>query len=220
MRKVMISRSGLGMAAAVIAALGLCAQEKKEPVKAEGIPPRAAPTDYQFHGQAGTLTVAAEFTGHAIATPESTLMTEDYVAIETAVYGPADTKMNLSRDQFSLRLNGKKALLASQPYGLVVKTLKDPEIEPTAAETKSKTSVNAGGGQQADNSPPPPFRVPDNVRREWGQRLQRESLPEGERVLPQAGLIYFPFHGKTEKLQSIELIYTGPSGSVTLALAP
>jgi hypothetical protein len=199
--------------------LCLGAQTPVAPPKAEGLSPRAAPTDYQAQGQAGTLTIAAEFTGHSVATPEATLNSEDYVVIETAVYGPAGTRIKLSREDFTLRVNGKKNVLPSQPYGLVVKTLKDPLLEPSTAETKSKTSVGTGG-QNEGNSPPPPFRVPDEVRHTWSQRLQKESLPEGDRALPVAGLIYFIYRGKTEKMQSIELTYTGAAGTATLALQP
>lgn len=214
--------TGVRIAGLLAAVLCLCGQEQKQepntPLKAEGIPARAAPTDYQSHAQAGALTVAAEFTGHAVATPEGTLTAEDYVVVETAVYGPPGTRIKLSHEDFSLRVNGKKAALPGLPYGLVVKNLKDPSLEPPASETKSKTVV--GGGGQGENSPPPPFRVPDAVRHEWGERLQKLSLPEGERALPQAGLIYFLYHGKTEKIQSLELIYSGPAGTATLALEP
>ena len=198
-------------------ALYLYAQEQAAPPKIEGIAPRATPADYQFHAQAGSLTLAAEFTGHSVATPEATLTTDDYVVIETAVYGPPGARATLSAGDFSLQINGKKPATA-QPYGLVVKTLRDLELEPTASEQKSKTSVGTGG--QSDNSPPPPYRVPDALRHEWRLRLQKISLPEGDRALPQAGLIYFQYRGKTEKIQSLKLTYTGQAGQVTLALQP
>ncbi len=200
-------------------ALYLCAQEHNASAKEPGIPPRATPADYQFHAQAGTLTVAAEFTGHSVGTPEGTLTTEDYVVIETAVYGPAGARTALSPGDFSLRVNRNKKTIPGEPYGLVVKTLRDFNIEPTASEQKSKTSVGTGG-QSGQSSTPPPFRVPDAVRHEWKERLEKASLPEGDRVLPQAGLVYFPYHGKTEKIQSLELIYKGPAGQCTIDLQP
>ena len=43
---------------------------------------------------------------------------------------------------------------------------------------------------------------------------------EGERTLPQAGLIFFQYRGKTQSIHSIELIYAGPAGKATLALQP
>ncbi|HLY18050.1 MAG TPA: hypothetical protein VKR61_12550 [Bryobacteraceae bacterium] len=216
-------RIGALIAGVLSTALVLGGQDQKtEPSaapKAEGIPPRTAPTDYQFHAQAGTFTVAAEFTGHSVATPESTLTTDDYVVIEVAVYGPAGARIKLSREDFALRVNGKKAVLPSQPYGLVVKNLKDPLLEPTASENKSKTSVGTGGQSDA-GSTPAPYRVPDAIRHAWGQQLQKLALPEGDRALPRAGLIFFTYRGKTDKIDSIELTYTGPAGPATLALQP
>ena len=39
-------------------------------VEGQGLPPRAAPSDYQAHAQAGAVTIAADFAGHSVATPE------------------------------------------------------------------------------------------------------------------------------------------------------
>ena len=52
------------------------------------------------------------------------------------------------------------------------------------------------------------------------QRVQKASLPEGNRDLPQAGLLFFQFRGKEKNLQSIELLYDGPPGKATLKLQP
>jgi hypothetical protein len=205
------------LTAAILATVsGLWAQKPNPGI--QGIPPRTAPADYQYHAQAGNLTVAAEFTGHSVGTPEGPLTTEDYVVFEVAVYGPAGARTTLAARDFSLRFPAKKPIMA-QPYGLVVPTLKDFQLEPTASEQKSKTSVGTGG-QSESSSTPAPFKVPPEIRRSWGQRLQKASLEEGDRALPQAGLIYFPYRGKTEKIQSMELVYTGPSGQCTLTIEP
>jgi len=189
---------------------------RPEPPKAEGIPPRTAPTDYQAHGQAGPLSIGAEFTGHEVATPESVLHADDYVAVEVGIYGPPGAHATISTANFTLRVNGKKPLPA-QPYGLVVGNLKDPELMPTAEEQKSKTTVGSSG-TQTDSSPPPPYRVPDALKHEYFQRLQKLSLPEGDRALPQAGLIYFTYHGKTDKIDSLKLTFADAGGHVTLSL--
>jgi hypothetical protein len=62
--------------------------------------------------------------------------------------------------------------------------------------------------------------VPVPLQRAMAQRVQRASLPEGERNLPQAGLLFFQYRGKTKNLQSLELIYDGPAGKATLKLQP
>jgi hypothetical protein len=52
------------------------------------------------------------------------------------------------------------------------------------------------------------------------QRVQKATLPEGDRPLPQAGLVFFPYRGGAKGIHSVELTYDGPAGKVTLALQP
>src|SRR6266568_3824061 len=106
------------------------AQNTPTPNETRGVPPRAAPADYQAQAQAGTFTIAAEFKGHSVPTPDATLSTEDYVAAEVALFGPPEARLKLSIDDFSLRINGKKTPVPSAPYALVFSSLKDPEWEP------------------------------------------------------------------------------------------
>jgi hypothetical protein len=190
--------------------------------EAKGLSPRAAPTDYQSHAQVGAVTIAAEFTGHSITSPQSVLATEDYVVVEVGFFGPPETQLKISSDDFSLRINGKKTPLPARPSVSVFKSLKDPEWEPPIpVESKSKTSLGSGGGGQNDpGAPPPVVHIPIEVERGWALRVQKATLPEGERLLPVAGVIFFQYRGKTDNIDSIELIYTGPAGKATLKLHP
>jgi hypothetical protein len=198
----------------------------KGPEPSKGVPPRATPGDYQAHAQAGTVTIAAEYAGHSIPDPQSILSTEDFEVVEVALFGPPDARLKLSYTDFSLRINGKKALLPARPYALVFKSLRDPDYvapeEADAKEAKKAASSTVNTGGSARSAPiggpeplPPIIHIPIAITRGWEQRVQRSSLPEGERPLPQAGLIFFDHRGKT---QSIELIYNGPAGKVTLPL--
>jgi hypothetical protein len=38
--------------------------------------------------------------------------------------------------------------------------------------------------------------------------------------LPEAGLLFFSYHGRSEQIKSVELIYSGPAGKATLTLQP
>jgi hypothetical protein len=202
----------------IAAAFCLCASGQTPPTeKTLGLPPRLAATDYQAHAQAGAITIAAEFTGHAVPLPEETLSTEDYVVVETAIFGPANTRIQLSLEDFSLRVNGKKNALPNQPFGVVFQSLKNPDLEPPASAAKSKTSVGSGG-QGGDSSPPPVFHLPPEVKHAMQQHVQKAALPLGDRVMPVAGLIFFQYRGKN--IQSLELIYSGPAGKATLDLRP
>jgi len=213
---------------ALTGALCLCAQGQNSPGKdaqseTKGMPPRPSPAEYQAHAQAGAATIAAEFTGRSVPTLQGPLATEDYVAIETGFFGPPGARITISSTDFSLRINGKKPL-PSQPFGLVIASVKDPEwAPPEPVQPKQKTVLNSGGGssEQSDSkTPPPPVKIPIEIQRGWAQRVQRVALPEGDRPLPQAGLIFFQYRGKVDRIDSMELIYAGPAGKATLTLQP
>jgi hypothetical protein len=174
------------------------------------------------------MTIAAEFVGHFVPTLQGNLSTEDYVVVETGMFGPPEAHIKLFLGDFSLRINGKKTALPAQPYGMVIKSLKDPDWEPSAAaesSSKSKTNVITGGqgvgggGGGHDKDPPAPVRIPVEVQRAMEQRIQKASLPQGDRTVPVAGLIFFQY-GRAQGIRSIELIYNGSAGSVTLELRP
>jgi len=206
--------SALGAALLVAAPLY---SQTAPPRESMGLPPRASATDYQSHTQAGAVTLAAEFDEHFIPLPDGTLTTDDFVVVEVALFGKPGARATLSPGEFSLRINGKKSPIESQPYVLVGDSLKDPNAEPPSS-SKSKTSVGGSGGDL--NAPPPVVKVPLEVRRKWVERVQKGSLAEGDRPLPQAGLIFFPYHGKSKGIHSVELIYNGASGQGTLQLNP
>jgi len=193
------------------------------------MPPRATPGDYQAQAPAGTVTVAADFLGHAILTPDgATYMMDDYVAVETGLFGPSGARLKISSADFSLRILAKKKMkpLPSEPFGGVLKSLKDPEWEDTAAIELKKAKDEKGsggistGGQNQDNTPPVAPKMPLPMRRAMEQRVEKCVLPEGDRSLPQAGVIFFPYHGKAETIHAVELIYDGPAGKATLKLQP
>jgi hypothetical protein len=208
----------------LIAAICLCVPGQDTPgndaqTEAKGLPPRVSPADYQTHAQAGTLTVAAEFKGHSVPTLQGPLTTEDYVVVETGLFGPPGARIKLSIEDFALRINGKKAPLPSQPFGLVLRSLRDPEWEPPAQDKKSKGSFGTGGPDDS-TAPPAPVKIPIELQRAMAQRVQKAALPQGDRSLPQAGIIFFQCRDRAQSIRSVELIYAGPGGKATLALQP
>jgi len=211
-------------------ALCVCAQEqppakdapaKEAPaVEIRGVPPRVAPTDYQAMAHAGTVILAADFQQHAIPTQGGVFSTEDFVIVEAGLYGPAGAQLKISADDFSLRINGKKVPLPSRPFGTVFSSAKDPSWEPPEApSSKSKGGLSTGGGADAASAPAP-VHMPLPLQRVMQQKIQKAALPEGDRPLPQAGLLFFSYHGLEKGIYSVELIYNGPAGKATLSLHP
>lgn len=191
-----------------------------QPIETRGMPARATPGDYQAHAQAGPVTIGAEFMQHSVPTPGLLLATEDYVVVEAGVFGPPGARTTLNPSDFSLRINGKKNL-QSEAYVNVFKSLKDPEWEPDVPVDKaSKTSIGTNGSGKNGNDPPVVPKPPFKLQREWNLKMQKLAFPEGDRPLPQAGLLFFHYTGKASGIHSIELTYTGPSGKATLELNP
>jgi len=210
MQSISVFACGLLLAAAL---------EAQPPAVKEsiGLPPRISAAEYSAHEPAGDITIAAEFLGHSLPTGSGILQTEDYVAVETAVFGKASARANVTPDNFTLRVNGKKAIPA-QPFELVASSIKDPEWAPP--ETKSKTGgvTAGGGGGDGGNEPPPPPRIPPEVRRANEVKVRKTVMPEGDRVLPIAGLLFFRYGGQEKGIHEVELIYSGPNGKAKLVL--
>ena len=218
MRFFPVLKSGLWITALCVCAQGQTAPGKEAPVnESKGMPPRVTPAEYQTHAKAGTVTIAAEFTGHSVASPQGTLTTDDYLVVEVGLFGQEGARAKLAFDNFSLRINGKKSL-PGQPYGMVLSSLKDPEWEPPVKPEK-KSAVSTDGGGRGGEAPPPP-KMTFAERRAMEQKVQKATLPEGDRALPVAGLIFFQYGGKTKGIKSLELIYEGPAGKATLTLQP
>ena len=226
MRSFPFTMNRLRLATVLLSCLSLPAQQnqpareaKEPPVQAKPIPPRAAPADYQGRAQVGNFTIAADFTGHAVPTSHGPLTTEDYVMVEVAVFGPADAKLKLSMDDFSLRINKSKKATPISRYEMVFHSLKDPEYEPAVAvEKKSKSSLGTGGGDKGDSAPPSPPPIPFEVRRNMQLRAQKAAFPEGERPLPQAGVLFFQSRKDAKNIQALELLYDGPAGKAKVVL--
>ena len=75
-------------------------------------------------------------------------------------------------------------------------------------------------GDRRQPQPPPgtPVKeeaVPENAPWDWVAKLAWEDGPGKG---PAGGLLYFPYSGNLAKLKTIELIYNGPEGLVTLPL--
>jgi hypothetical protein len=195
-------------------------QEKEGPPEFKGMPARMAATDYQVQGHAGSITIAADFDGHAVVTQEGNYSSEDYVVVEVALFGPAGTHLKVSAENFSLKINDKKSAYPSQPFEYLTRSLKDPDWQPPDQdqEKKSKTGINTGGG--GDNGPPTVPKMPLPLRRTMEQKVLKSVLPEGDRELPVDGLIFFNYRGKTQNIKQMELVYNGPAGNVGIPMQP
>jgi len=205
----------------------------------QGTTPKQSPSDYPVHATVGNLTLAAEYLVHAIPAAEGSYFTNDYLVIEASFFGPHLTPVKMSAEHFTLRINGQKSPLLTQAPGIVGASLKYPDWEQRPTLT---ASAGAGNGQIILGRPVPVERFPGDPNARRGpapprvpesenpsgqakeppmpveERIQRSALPEGEHIVPSGGLLFFPFKGKTKSIRSLELLYDGSAGKVSLKL--
>jgi hypothetical protein len=203
-------------------------------LKAQGTPPKTKAADYPVAVQVGTVTLAAEYLVHSLPTPKGTLIANDYLVVEVAFFGPSFSRLKMSPDNFTLRINGKGAPLSTEAPGMVSGSIKFPSTHP---HLEAAGSVGAGDGTISVGPRAPPSQFPGDGkdRTPTGQpptvkevelessidnRVLNATLPEGEHSLPRSGLLYFFFRGKIKNIHTLDLFYEGAMGKATLKLLP
>jgi len=201
---------------------------------AQGTTPKTGPADYPAQVQMDSVTLAAEYLVHSLPNAKATLIANDYLVVEAAFFGPLYSRLKMSPDNFSLRINGKGEPLTPELPGMVASSVKFPGVRPHLETTGS---VSAGDGTVSVGPRPPQSRFPGdgnnrlpanqpatvsevNQENDVEYRVRNASLPEGEHSLPRSGLLYFFYRGKTKNIHSVELFYNGTMGKATLKLLP
>jgi hypothetical protein len=205
-------------------------------MSAQGTRPKAQPSDYPTQATLENgFTLAAEYLVHSLPTPAGTLIAEDYLIVEVAFYGPPKSKLNLGAGNFVLRINTQKSTIQPDSAGTVAASIKYPDwterrgVTPTASagpvvygppvaprfpgDPTGRPTISSPVPEQTDpNTPPKEAEMPIEFR------VQASALEEGDRRTPASGLIFFPYRGRTKSIKSLELIYEGPAGKVSLKL--
>jgi hypothetical protein len=170
-------------------------------LRAQGSPLKTSPTDYPAHIQLDNVTLAAEYLVQSLPTSSGSLVAHDYLVVQAAFFGPAQSRLQISASQFSLRINGRGLPIPTELPGIVA------------------GSINSFGNDRVPSSTSGPL-VPQEQGESVEHRVQSVSLAEGQRSLPSVGIIFFPYRGKLKSIHSLELLYNGSMGKATLKLLP
>lgn len=207
---------------------------------AGGLKPREKITDYPVHAELQQgFTIGADYLVHTVpsatAKPSDGMVANDYLVIEVGVFGPrAGTADLLARGVFELLINGKMTI-TSDPPAAVASSIKFDDRAQRAKIQMAGSAGPVGAGTATNRGPrfpgdptgghPIPVDGPEisapihkNEPMSVDDRVKLASLPEAASTTPFAGLIFFPFAGKTKSIKTLELIYEGPEGKVTLKL--
>ncbi|MCS6953810.1 MAG: hypothetical protein RMK57_13115 [Bryobacterales bacterium] len=208
-------------------------------IRPHGTQPRSRPEDYSVHVRAGVAVVAAEYLVRSFQGRGGTFVAPDHLVVEVAVFPDPYQRVKLNAGQFSLRVNGARQPLLPEPPSLVGASLRyaDWEHRPTvvAGAGVGSGSVILGRPPASERFPgdprpgrerlPQPPRAPDAkapVEREPAPQPDEvaveSALPEGEHAGPVSGYLYFLFKKKPKSVRSLELLWHGEGGPVSLRL--
>jgi len=211
-------------------------------VAGQGTQPKAKPEDYPAHAMLPALSIGAENWGHGISIPSGSIVLNDYIAVEVALYADRKRSVAVSASQFTLRLNGRKSVLFPQAVGMVEASVKYPDWErhgeavATAGSGDHEVIVGRRApverfpGDPRARSPLPsplPGKVPGDDDPSVAKRqapvkpedlVRGAALPEGDLKMPVSGFLFFAYKGRLKSIKSMELIYDGPAGTAPVPL--
>ncbi|HYM10158.1 MAG TPA: hypothetical protein VEU62_05485 [Bryobacterales bacterium] len=206
---------------------------------AAGTEPRPKADAYPVHAATRDVSIGAEYLVHSVPARNLTFTARDHLVVEVALYAPNGKTLNIALEQFSLRINGRREMIQPQSPGFVAAGFKYPNWEPHPT-LEAGAGMGDGGvilgapqarprfpGDPTVRQPPLPPRAPSA---EEAAGVEKESAARPEEVVVEAalsegaihsaasGYLYFPFKEKTKSIHSLDLLYRGPAGTVTLRL--
>lgn len=198
-------------------------------------------TDYPVHADVGTLSIGAEYLVHSIPAHSQTFFARDYLVVDVAVFPGRQEPVEIGNNTFTLRINGKKEVIFRDTPGFVAASLTYPDWE-----QHRQAEVQAGVGDAGvtigrppvigrfpgDPTPrqsrlPPALKAPtpeessgieQDAPQSVDEALAQVALPDGPVSKPVAGYLFFHYRGKAKSIKSVDLLYEGKQGSVTLKL--
>jgi hypothetical protein len=198
-------------------------------------------TDYPVHADVGTLSIGAEYLVHSIPAHSQTFFARDYLVVDVAVFPGRQEPVEIGNNTFTLRINGRKETIFRDTPGFVAASLKYPDWEQQRRAEMEAGVGNAGVtigrptavGRFPDDPTPGHSRLPpapkaptpdesagieQDAPQNVDEALAQVALPDGPASKPVAGYIFFHYRGKAKSIKSVELVYEGKQGSVTLKL--
>ncbi|WP_031500692.1 hypothetical protein [Bryobacter aggregatus] len=201
-------------------------QPSQKQVVPSGIPARPAATDYPQHADLRQIQIASEYMGRSFAAvspgknvrQKTALFDADrFIVVEVGIFAPKDAPAELNLSDFQLIVDRQR--LSPTPPGIVAASLRNAAADPLRRRLES-----TGGVGNIDVNTGKPGRVPapgsasnDVILRGWDAAVE-SSLPEGKLMGTRAGNLFFSFPGKTAKVKSMVLEYSGEREPIQLKL--
>jgi hypothetical protein len=195
----------------------------------QGTEPKAKAEDYEVHASTPTAAIGAEYMVHSFSRGDKAFLAKDYLVVEVALFPSKGETIEVQNSNFSLRINGRKAVLMPEAVSMVAASLQHPEWEQPRPNGEIDASAgNAGvviGGRPRNPNPfpgsnPPGSQLPPrvDVPRDNPSGVEKEqvkaeviavetALVEGPHHWAFSGFLYFAYRGKPGSVKTLELLY-------------
>ncbi|MGD0871451.1 MAG: hypothetical protein ABSB88_18005 [Bryobacteraceae bacterium] len=194
----------------------------------QGTEPKPKPEDYEVHASTRAAAIGAEYMVHSFSRGDKAFLAKDYLVVEVAVFPPKGGTIEVHNADFTLRINGKKAVMP-EAVSMVAASLQHPEWEQPRPNGEIDASAgNAGvviGGPPRNPNPfpgsnPPGSQLPprveapkDNPSGVEKEQVKAEvvavetALVEGPHHAAFSGFLYFVYRAKPSSVKTLELLY-------------
>lgn len=191
---------------------------------AQGTDPKPKVEEYEVHSAAKGVAVGAEYMVYSVSGQGTTIIVDDHLVVEVALFPPKGKTVVSGAYEFQLRVDGK-TLRPVTPQIVVMATQRRDLYTPRGVQATTQTGDDTiivggpsrplppfGGGRRT----PAPPRAPEPDLRDRAPRpepvradelIAASALPEGEFKSPVSGYVYFPFTGKASKIKRVDLLY-------------
>ncbi len=210
----------------------------------DGIKPRPAASDYPVKDQSKNATIAAAVLDADQVKSLFSTDLKDYVVVEVGVYPSPGASVDVTPDDFAVRVGTSEVVRAANPRAMAASNARknaparqsrrsDIDVYPTAeigyesggydpvtGRRRSGVYSGAGVGVGVGGSPYPDVPPPASTGRDrevMHQELADKTLPSGTTDQPVAGYLYFRLPAKAHN-SALELQYFAKSGKVRLPL--
>jgi hypothetical protein len=176
-------------------------------------------TDYAARTRLAGIEIGAKYLPQGVPRGSGIYLDRKYLVIDVGVFPEARKSLRVSKNQFTLSVDGKVALSAQTPGA----GSSSGSLTASRDSSSSDSAVQLGGPpipvpssnktQELESSMPRRPISLDPEESSASPPARKAALPESLTGKPVSGYLFFRFDGDPKSIRSLELTYTGPGGA-------
>jgi len=176
-------------------------------------------TDYASRTRLPEIEIGAKFLPQGVPKGSGIYLDRKFLVIDVGVFPEASKRLTISKNQFTLSVDGKVTLSAQSPGA----GSSSGSLTASRDSSSSDSAVQLGGPpiplpsgnktQELESSMPRRPISLDPEESSTSAPPRKAALAEGLTAKPVSGYLFFRFDGDPKSIRSLELTYTGAGGA-------